>query len=60
MLSRFIAEIIRSSVGDWMLAIFTALAGVVPILISPSTAIPLATRALRRAPVVKRAGSSTT
>ena len=51
------------SVGWWLqlkMRTRSAFDGVLASLIPPSTVMPLATSALRRAPVVNRAGSSTT
>src|SRR5687768_12795413 len=60
MLSRFIALTRRSSGGDGRAVSLTAPAGVGARRTVPSTWIPLATSALRKAPAVNGAGSSTT
>ena len=60
MLSRFISETMRDSGGDGRLAIFWALAGVLPGFTAPSTVMPAAWSAARSPPAVKSAGSSTT
>src|SRR5512132_1120409 len=60
MLSRFITETRRDSGGDGSDATFTALVGVGARRTWPSTVIPCAARAARKAPAVNVAGSSTT
>jgi hypothetical protein len=59
MLSLFIAATRLESGGERRLATTDAFAGVLPSRIPPSTATPRAMSALRKAPVVKIAGSST-
>src|SRR3954453_6006160 len=60
MLSRFIAETRRARGGEGSEVIRTAVAGVGARRTWPSTTIPWAGGAARKAPAVKAAGSSTT
>ena len=59
-LSRFMSFASAQSGGERNMAMRVALAGVSPRRRAPSTSIPSRSSALRKAPVVKIAGSSTT